>query len=232
MEVACTHACASCEKIEKTAWSHLPAEEVVRLDKSKETLQFSRGELMFEAGSVAEKVFCVNEGRIQLFRNGGSREQTFLICGPAAWIGYRDALAGLPLQHNARCLTDVTACAVPRDLVIEYSQRYPEFSSAVLGSLARGWVDSEKQSYNLGVRKTRERLADYLLQLLPETNPATRETIEFPLTREVLATVLGTTTESVVRALSDFKARGWITTTRGQIRILNAPELERIVTDS
>lgn len=233
MSTICTRSCAVCEEAQKTPWSNLPPAETARLEASKTTLSFKRGDIIFKAGDPADRVFCVGEGQVQLFREGRSREQTFHICGPATWIGYRDALAGLHLQHNARCLTNVTICTLPRDLVVEFSQSYPDFSSAILGNLARGWVDSEQQSYNLGVRKTRERLADYLLQLAAEDadSVSSGETIQFPLTREVLATVLGTTTESVVRALSDFKARGWIATTRGEIRILKPVELERVVAE-
>ena len=236
METLCTRSCAVCEETQKTPWGNLPAEAIAQLDASKETHQFSRGEIIFAAGSDATHLYCVGEGRVQLFREGGGREQTFLICGPGTWIGFRDALAQMPLQHSARCLTDVTLCALPRELVQDLSASHNSFSSAVLNSLAQGWAQSEQQSYNLGVRKTRERLADYLLQLQPVVDNASAGTEtavrELPLTREILATILGTTTESVVRALSDFKARGWIATSRGSIQILQPAELERLVAES
>ncbi len=232
MGAICTKSCSVCEETEKTPWGTLPDQEFARLDAAKETLQFARNEFIFEIGQPATSVYCVGSGRVQLFRTAGSREQTFLIGGPGTWIGYRDAAAGLALRHSARCLTDVVVCALPADIVRDFADRFPVFSGAVLGNLARGWVESEEQSFNLGVRKTREKLADYLLHLQNGTKGDLASSFELPLTREVLATIIGTTTESVVRALSDFKARGWITTTRGKVRILNRPELQRLVAEA
>ena len=110
-------------------------------------------------------------------------------------------------------------------------EKYPDFSSSIIRDLAGGWVASERQSYNLGVRKNMERLADFLLSLHSDAgNPETE--IEFPLTRETLATLIGTTTESVIRTLSDFRARGWIEYTSGKIRLRNIGELRRLVIES
>ncbi|HNO23766.1 MAG TPA: helix-turn-helix domain-containing protein [Leptospiraceae bacterium] len=46
------------------------------------------------------------------------------------------------------------------------------------------------------------------------------------ITREVMASIIGTTTESVIRALSDFKARGWIQLDKSKVIFLNLSALK------
>ncbi len=52
------------------------------------------------------------------------------------------------------------------------------------------------------------------------------------ITREMLATLLGTTTESVIRTLSDFKSRGWIELDGRKVTLSDEAALERLVADS
>jgi CRP/FNR family transcriptional regulator len=226
-----------------------------RISENKRTLSFARGETIFGLGDQAGHFYCVRTGRVQIYRSSPYREQSFKIASTGDWVGHRDALYGGGYQHGARCLTDVTVCKFSRSVLEECLATNPDFSRAIVADLASGWVDSENQSYNLGSRKIMERLADYLLtlkaQLSPETDhngahvsqadfggrerelaPQNEVQMDFFLTREMLATLLGTTTESVIRTLSDFKARGWIDLNRSKVTLTNEKELARLVAES
>lgn len=64
------------------------------------------------------------------------------------------------------------------------------------------------------------------------TANADRPAVDVRITREMLATLLGTTTESVIRTLSDFKSRGWIELDGRKVTLSDEAALERLVADS
>jgi CRP/FNR family transcriptional regulator len=70
-----------------------------------------------------------------------------------------------------------------------------------------------------------------LLSLRKDTLAESHD-FDFPLTRETLASLMGTTTESVIRTLSDFRSRGWIDYHDGKISLSNERELEKLVVES
>ncbi|MCR9141810.1 MAG: Crp/Fnr family transcriptional regulator [bacterium] len=245
--------CNSCHIRSECAFKYLPGDTIARLNEHRRSCTFTRGETIFGLGDEATHFYCVRSGRLQVYRSSPCREQSFQIARAGDWMGYRDALAGGVYQHGVRCLSEATVCKFPRSVLDECMQDSPAFSRALMSELADGWIQSEHQSYNLGSRKIMERLADYLLNLNEQSGEKNQEnqeaqeshegahasepannppTVDFYLTREMLATLLGTTTESVIRTLSDFKARGWIDLDRSKVRLTNEKELARLVAES
>lgn len=249
--------CTACVLKEQCAFKALETEAMDEIDQCKRTQTFSRGETIFHQGDESHYFYCLSSGSVQVFRNSPYREQSFSIVNTGGWLGFRDALTGSAYQHNARVLKTATVCKVPREKLQELLASQPEFAAEISRELALGWRDAEKQSYNLGARNIMERLADFLLGLrhsgltgngvrlrempmvsdgLPagggHDEPVDFPEADLPLTREVIATLLGSSTESVIRALSDFKARGWIDTKKGKVVFRNEPALERILVES
>lgn len=236
--------CNSCQVRSMCAFKTLPADAIERMSDQKRTYTFTRGETVFGLGDEATHFYCVRSGRLQVYRSSPCREQSFKIATAGDWMGYRDALNGGSYQHGVRCLSEATVCKFPRSVLEDCMAASPDFARSLINDLAGGWVESEHQSYNLGSRKIMERLADYLLNLNEQRTVRNDEDgdldpslapvseVDFFLTREMLATLLGTTTESVIRTLSDFKARGWINLNRSKVTLTNEKELARLVAES
>ena len=222
--------CSGCMQKGCCTFKKLRAEESEKLFSEKRTLVFEKGEALFHMGDFPRYFYCINSGRVQLYRSNPHREQSFTIL-TSGWLGHRDILAGDSYRHGARALCRTVVCKLHRDVLTECMVRNPEFSRELIGDLARGWVDSENQSYNLGARKTMERMADYILRLEKSGGENPSE-VNFPLTREIVATLIGATTESVIRTLSDFKARGWIEMQKGKLLLNNEEALTRLVSES
>jgi CRP/FNR family transcriptional regulator len=110
----------------------------------------------------------------------------------------------------------------------------PTFMSVLIQEMIKGWTESEERIYTLNGRRIYERLAEFLLKLEKREFANKEEKsipieLSLPITRQVLASLLGTTKESIIRALSDFKNRGWIDVYRDKIFLLNKESLIRLV---
>ena len=225
--------CSECSLSVDCSVGRLPEDAHTELDDEKRTLVYEKGESIFHMGDDANYFYSVRSGSVQVFRNSPHREQSFSIVREGGWLGHRDALYGSTYCHGARVLKKATVCKFPRRLLLEWMDSHPTFTISVARELAGAWAESENQSYNLGARRIMERLADFLLNLRQEELTADgEEAAELPMTREVMATLMGTSTESVIRALSDFRARGWIDTRKGKIVFTNKSELARLVAES
>jgi CRP/FNR family transcriptional regulator len=234
-------ACQECSLKDACAFRGLSDRGMEEIESHKITRAYSRGETIFHQGDESSYFYCVSSGSVQIFRNSPYREQSFTIAKEGDWLGFRDALTGEDYQHNARVLKAATVCRVPREKLQEILVHEPGFAREVSMELATGWRAAEMQSYNLGARNIMERLADFLLGLRQKSAQASAARAEanseypeadLPLTREVIATLLGSSTESIIRALSDFKARGWIDTKKGKVVFRDEPALERILVES
>jgi CRP/FNR family transcriptional regulator, polysaccharide utilization system transcription regulator len=74
----------------------------------------------------------------------------------------------------------------------------------------------------------RERLAEVLLLLRENFDLDRQNTLQISLTREELANMVGTATESVIRLLSEFRTDNLIELQGRKIKFLNITGLRRI----
>lgn len=241
MKLSESAGCDICGGAPGCSFDALPDEARARLKQRMRVIRLRRGDRLFEIGDSAEHFYCTRSGRLQVFRPGRGREQSFKIASGCDWVGHREVLQGGTYLHSVRALSDATVCRLHREDLEALLAEHPAFARRLLGSVAADWADCEEQTYSMGTRKITERLADYLLKLhqpsrpaaaaprVPSPSPGTE--VDFFLTREMLATLLGTTTESVIRALSDFKSRGWIDLQRSKVTLKNEEELQRLVGD-
>jgi len=216
-----------CEDCQERCRNAFAASLSPAIDEQKRTLVFARGEKIFHQDDSADSFYCLQDGTVQIYRNSQEREHSFSIAGPGQWIGHRDILLDRPRSHSARTLSRVVVCKFPARLLYESLLKEPAVQMSLLKEMAAGWEQSERQSYNLGARSVTERLADFLLTLSPE-----QEETELPCTREVIGSLTGTTTETVIRTLSAFKARGWIDTSKGRVLLRKKNELKKLVAES
>jgi CRP-like cAMP-binding protein len=98
-------------------------------------------------------------------------------------------------------------------------------ASGFISLLCRKVAEKEKQLLNLAYSSVRQRTADALLKVTQLKDQKDKINIS----RDDLAKIVGTASESVIRVLSDFKEEGLIEIESGKIRVLQPTKLEKIV---
>jgi CRP-like cAMP-binding protein len=94
--------------------------------------------------------------------------------------------------------------------------------------LSNNLQETEERLMNLAYNSVRKRVADTLLQLLQRYQKPDEKITAFSISREDLASMVGTATESVIRTLSDFKDEKLIEIKDKQIVIMSAEKLSRM----
>jgi len=94
--------------------------------------------------------------------------------------------------------------------------------------LAHNVIEKEEKLLNLAYDSVRKRVADSLIDLMKKFNDNNAEEFEIAISRNELASMVGTSPETVIRTLSDFKDEKLIAIKGSKITILKSNELENL----
>jgi CRP-like cAMP-binding protein len=104
-------------------------------------------------------------------------------------------------------------------------QSHPDVSKSFIHLLCKKVAEREDQLLNLAYNSVRQRTAEALLK--SERLKDAQSVIS--ISRDDLAKMVGTASESVIRVLSDFKDEGLIEIDGGKIRLKQPLKLEKVV---
>lgn len=215
--------CETCVNYESSLFRCLKKENLSLVNEEKNFSSYRKGTFLFRAGDLADKFFCVKSGLVRTFKTSGmGREQTFVIKSQGDWVGCRDVLISDHYNHSAICMNDVEVCIISKSTML-YLLEDSRFQTELLKQMAKSWRDSENQIFSLGTKQIHSKLAEFLITF--NQSNGNKNEITLSITREVIASIIGTTTESVIRALSDFKARDWIDIDKNKIIFKNIQAL-------
>jgi len=220
--------CESCISSNTSIFCDLTANEISNLNSVKSCNIYDKGKIIFHEGNRIHGIYCVSKGKIKLYQLGSEgKEQIIRFAKPGDIIGYRALLSDEPLSASAESIEDVVVCFIPKDHVFKMLKENQKFNFKVLKELSHELGESVKTITDLAQKPVRERLAETLLMLGDTFELDEQKTIQVKLSREELANIVGTATESVIRLLSEFKKANLIATEGKNIKLLNIPALTK-----
>jgi len=200
------------------------------IDLEKSCRLYARNEPIFHEGGYSDGLYCIHEGKVKISRMGPNGRETIIRFGTSGdTLGYTALVSGEKLNVSAIALEPTQVCRIPKDSIFRLIKSAPSLALSLMQLMSHELEESERRVVELAQKSVKERVAEALL-VLKETFgfEADGETISIHLTREELADVVGTATESVIRMLSDLKHQHIIETEGTNIRIKNASALLRI----
>ena len=207
----------------------LSPEDFEKYISAKQILKFNKGGVIFEDGEVPNGVYFLNRGTAKLSKQGGyGKDQILRFIKEGDLIGYRSLLCGEDFQAKAEAMTEVEATFLPSDLFLQLLEVAPKFSFVMLQKIAFELGESSNTVTFLAQKTVRERLAEILLLLEQKLGTDPEGFIKISLTREEIANIIGTATESAIRLISEFKQDKLIEVEGRNIKILNHEKLIRL----
>lgn len=199
------------------------------IEAAKVFTSYKKGQVVFHEGAYPFGIYCVNSGKIKLSHSGDDgREQIVRLAKPGDIIGYKALLSAEKYTASAIAIDDSTVCFIPKDLFMSVLQKDPNLSFEMMKILAGELRKAEAKITHLAQKPVRERLAETLL-FIKETYGLEPDgaTLSVRLSREEIANLVGTATESAIRLLSEFKKDGLIDLQGKKIKLLDQAELMR-----
>ncbi len=198
------------------------AQQNKKVGESLTVRSFRAGETVCEAGEMARSVFLVANGRVQLYRTTrDGRRFVIATLGPGSMFGEDSLLGGEGPDTYAVALEPCTVWIMPQQRALEISSTDAMFGFGLLQAIGQRVMEAENRLEQMAYSTIASRLAALLLEL-GEGDP--RNVVH--ATHQELADMLGTWRETVSKTLQDFRRRGWITSGRRHLMLLDKESLQ------
>ncbi len=207
----------------------LSEEDFKTFVNSKKSLNFHKGDVIFEDGENPKGVYLLNKGTAKLSKSGAyGKDQILRFIKEGDFVGYRSLLCGESFQARAEAMTDVESTFLPADVFIHMLEVDSTLSYVMLQKFAFELGESSNTITFLAQKTVRERLAEILLLLEQKLGTDPEGFIKISLTREEIANLIGTATESAIRLISEFKSDHLIEVEGRNFKILNHDKLIKL----
>lgn len=192
--------------------------------------RYLKGEVIFTEGETPRNLYCVNKGKVKITQTGiDGKIQVVHLAHEGDVLGYRAILGEDRYSCSGITMEDSIICVIPRREFKELVETHPKVAREMIRMLTDILKETEKKVTIHAQLHVRERLAQCLLMLRKNFGMAEdAATINVSITREELASIAGTTRETVVRLLSEFIEEKIVEVHGKRIKILDAGQLTEI----
>jgi len=190
---------------------------------------YRKGDYLFHEGDVAEGLFLVQSGAINVHRvTAGGKEQVIHVFRPF------DVFAEIVLTTNETYPADAVALENSQVILIrknafrELVMRKPELALKMLTSMSVHLKHLVQMIEDMKYKDIESRLANWLLRHCPGTGDAkSPPTVRLDTSKKVLAGQLGVSSETLSRAFAKFRERELVSVDGAEITLLDCKGLRR-----
>ncbi|MDT5104936.1 MAG: family transcriptional regulator, cyclic receptor protein [Mycobacterium sp.] len=205
--------------------SALPA-----LTEQLQPVDFPPGHTVFAEGEPGDRLYIIISGKVKIGRRSpGGRDNLLTIMGPSDMFGELSIFDPGPCTSSATTITEVRAVSMDRGALKAWIEARPEIVAQLLRILARRLRRTNNNLADLIFTDVPGRVAKQLLHLAQcfGTQEGDALRVTHDLTQEEIAQLVGTSRETVNKALADFVHRGWIRLEGKSVLILDSERLTR-----
>jgi len=221
--------CDKCSLESSSIFKYLKADEVTEINFEKDFRQYKRGDILYQEGNRISGFYCINSGIIKVFKTGfDGKEQIIRFAKKGDIIAYRSVLSNELACTSAKVIEDCQVCFIPSEILISFIKTNSNFALELVKLACHELGEANSFITDIAQKTVRERLAEVLLFLVNDFGLDNQQYLNISLTREELANIVGTATESVIRLLSEFKSDKLVELNGRKIKIINTRGLEKI----
>jgi CRP-like cAMP-binding protein len=208
-------------------FQELAPEQIAALETACRERRLSKGEMLFQKGDPAKGFFVVVFGQIKLaFPSSQGNEKVVQILGPRQSFGEAVMFMDRPYPVFAEGLVDSLLLHIASTTVFELLERDPMFARRMLAGLSLRLHSLVQDVETYSLRSSAQRVVGYLLQHCPQSGACEGSfDISLPTSKQVIASRLNLTPETLSRIFHDLSADGLISVSGKQITINDVKRL-------
>ena len=201
-------------------FSSLNEDELAELSRLAIERNFKPDEFVFWEGDAPDYFYIVVEGRVKIVKYSSSGKE-FIIAffSPGEMFGEVAVFEGKPYPASAQAVADTKVLVIKKEDFLSFLATRPQVALEIINVLGGRLRDAQSRLKDLAGESVEQRIAMTLLMLSSKLGPT------LPFTRQEIANMAGTTTETAIRVTSQLKQRGIIRSVRGKIIILDETKL-------
>jgi DNA-binding response OmpR family regulator len=191
---------------------------------------YKKKQLIYTEGNHPVRVFYIQKGKVKTFKTSDDgKGLTVGLYKEGDYVGYTAILEGTVYKESAEAIEDTTLAIIGREEFEKLLQSNKNVTHQFIQLLAQSVTDREKQLVGIAYNSLRKRVAEALILLQKKYTQDDAGKFSIHISREDLAHIAGTATESIIRTLSDFKSEKLIDIKEGAIIILDEKRLAALL---
>jgi CRP-like cAMP-binding protein len=222
--------CEQCIVREFSAIKALKKDELLRIADCKTSYTVKKGETVFDEGDALNGIYCIKDGICKLSKlSDNGKDQIVKLAKKGELLGQRSLISEESTNLSAVAIEDMQVCFIPKHEILKFFSENNQFSLNMMKSVCGDLKDADDNMVNLAQKTVKQRLAETLLKLESDFGIHEDGSLKIQLSREEIAGMIGTATESCIRLLSEFNKEGWVSLQGKKITITNKKELQRLI---
>lgn len=203
--------------------SRIPPEELRQFAEVTREKEYPRGSVILFEDDPGDSLFIVRDGRVKVVLVAEDGREVILgVLGVGEHFGELSLIDDQPRSAHVIAMEDSTLLVLRRDDFRRRVEATPLVAWSLLGELSRRLRRADGKIGGLVLLDVPGRIARLLLDYVEE---AGSQTIEKPITHQMIAQMIGASRETVSRALREFQDAGWIRVVRRRITVIDAAAL-------
>ena len=199
------------------------------IGRDRKLRKVAKKEVLFHEGDELRTIPYMVHGKVRTFKiNNEGKELVTGLHGTGDFVGYMGLLENGRAMETAEALEDCEVALVPREDLLALLYKDRDVSIRFIKMLARDIKEKEHHLLQLAYASVRQRVAQALLRVQDRFAVEKGPGLGLHISREDLASIVGTATESLIRCLTDLKEEGLIASEGRDIRIVNRTGLEKL----
>ncbi|MCC7253587.1 Crp/Fnr family transcriptional regulator [Hyphomicrobium sp.] len=224
-------------KIDRTVVKSLPLFERISdadLDTFLDHASYRRvpaGEQVFKQGQTATSFYLLLSGRLKVTQITGDGQQIIVrIVHPGELFGFAMALQRPDYPGTATAATDSIVLSWPSELWPRFVEQNGRLAASAIQTMGRQLEEAHNRIREMSTQEVERRVAHAILRLslLAGRKEESGIRIAFPISRQDIAEMTGTTLHTVSRILSAWEARGFVACGRQKVLVRDPCGLSRL----
>ncbi len=191
-------------------------------------LRIAKDQAIFEQEQEARSFFLLLDGHVRVVRTtSGGDEVTVRYISAGELMGIASALGRTTYPASAVAVVDCVALAWPSAAWNEFAAAFPSFGANTYRIVGNRLQDAHSRVVEMSTEQVDQRVAHALLKLVNQSGKRTDEglLIDFPLSRQDIAEMTGTTLHTVSRLLTAWEEKGMVRSGRQRVTVVEPHRL-------
>lgn len=192
--------------------------------------KYKKKQLIYSEGNHPLYLYYILQGKIKTFKTNEEGKQLVTeLYNTGDFLGHIALFENSMYKESAEALEPTELAIIPKDEFDEMLATNPEVSKKFIQLLAKNITGKESQLLNLAYNSLRKKVAEALVSFQNKYREKKQTNFTLDISRENLAAIAGTATESLIRTLGDFRNEKLIDMHNGVITILNEEKLKNLI---
>lgn len=203
-------------------FSCLTDTELKLVNRFFEKLNYKNNAHIFMEGDPSDWFYIVANGEVKILKHTLAGKDIILeIMSQGDMFGGVAVLDKKPFPATAQAMEQTTVIRISRQNLLEIMEEYPILKLETVKYFSDRLRDAHEMLKNIATERTERRIASLLLKLSEKigVEEADYKKIDFPLTRQEISEMVGTTVETCIRIMSKFQKQGMVKSSGGKILI-------------